>query len=91
MRETTVELLNDEGNGAVLKLPGRAFPGILIQGDTLQILIDDLEELLDLLGAEALEEPRESLDGIIERLKGYRTRYVEALKNHGISVPFSSR
>ena len=38
MRTESVEIYSDETNRAVLRHPGRKFPGVLIQGDTLYTL-----------------------------------------------------
>ncbi|MFF5778388.1 DUF6959 family protein [Streptomyces virginiae] len=38
MERVEAELFTDGGNDAVVRLPGRDFPGVLIQGDTLSIL-----------------------------------------------------
>jgi len=38
MRVEPVEIYSDEPNHAVLRHPGRRFPGALIQGDSLYVL-----------------------------------------------------
>ncbi|MEU4715885.1 hypothetical protein AB0F73_19800, partial [Micromonospora purpureochromogenes] len=35
--------LHERGNAAVLRLPPRRFPGVLIQGDSLSVLREDVE------------------------------------------------
>ncbi|QDU08167.1 DUF6959 family protein [Gimesia aquarii] len=76
MKKITVELYTDQKNGAVLKLPNRQYPGVLIQGDTLHILIDDLNEALEecrlLTGS---EDVCEGLEYIIDRLASYKNKY----------------
>ncbi len=34
MTRIEVDLLTNQGNGAVLRLPERKFPGVVVQGDT---------------------------------------------------------
>jgi hypothetical protein len=34
-----VEIYSDASNAAVMRHPGRRFPGVLLQGDTLSILV----------------------------------------------------
>ncbi|MGY5126248.1 DUF6959 family protein [Streptomyces nigrescens] len=43
------ELFTDGGNDAVVRLPGRRFPGVLMlmQGDSLHILRSDLTEVVE--------------------------------------------
>lgn len=40
MKELTVLLYGEQTNNAVLKLPARKYPGVLVQGDTLKNLLD---------------------------------------------------
>ena len=39
-RPETARLLTPPHNGAVVQLPDRAFPGVVVQGDSLQILCE---------------------------------------------------
>ena len=41
-----VKLLSEPTNYAVVHLPGRAFPGVVFQGDSLDGIIADLEEVV---------------------------------------------
>lgn len=88
MQHVTVNLYSDQSNGAVLKLPGRAFPGVLIQGDTLHILIDDLQEVSAAIADRSANEATQALADIIDRLKTIEKRYVTVLGEHGVPVPF---
>jgi hypothetical protein len=45
MERVEAELFTDGGNNAVVRLPGRRFPGVLIQGDSLSILRSDVAEV----------------------------------------------
>lgn len=44
MRTESVEIYSDETNRAVIRHPGRKFPGVLIQGDTLFTLCEMADE-----------------------------------------------
>jgi len=83
-----VELLTDQGNGAVLRLPDRKFPGVLIQGDTLSSYLDTIAEVMEAFQkgdtAEAESIVRE-LKATLEELKG---RYETTLRSHGIPLPY---
>lgn len=35
MKRIEADILTDGGNDAVVRMPGRRFPGVLIQGDSL--------------------------------------------------------
>lgn len=78
-------LLTPARNYAVVQLPGRRFPGVVFQGDSLHILIGDLEK--------ALSEPDPSeradiFDDVLERLREIRATYETALHEAGIELPY---
>ncbi|MFC4036677.1 DUF6959 family protein [Streptomyces polygonati] len=60
MERLEVELLTDAGNDAVLHLPNRKFPGLLVQDDSLSILRAQVAELSELCKARDLAEAREA-------------------------------
>ncbi|MDF9817130.1 hypothetical protein [Streptomyces sp. SPB162] len=88
MERVEAELFTDGGNDAVVRLPGRNFPGVLIQGDTLRILQTDVAELAELCAAGDLEEARLVARLLHTDLGEKLQRYTEALEAHGISRPF---
>lgn len=49
MERVEAELFTDGGNNTVVRLPGRRFPGVLIQGDSVSILRGDTAEAVDAL------------------------------------------
>ncbi|WP_405703170.1 DUF6959 family protein [Streptomyces sp. NBC_00069] len=88
MERVEAELFTDGGNDAVVRLPGRHFPGVLIQGDTLSILQTDVAELIERCAAGDLEEAR-YVAGLLHADLGEKLqRYTEALEAHGIRRPF---
>ena len=46
MKEITVILYGHGGNNAVISMPGRRFPGVVVQGDTLKSILDMSEAVL---------------------------------------------
>jgi hypothetical protein len=54
MRIEPVEIYSDETNAAVMRHPERAFPGYLMQGDTLYLLCLDADEVCTLIGPGAV-------------------------------------
>lgn len=83
---SAVKLLSEPTNGAIVHLPGRAFPGVVIQGDTLDALITDLHDVSSEGGA---EDGYDLLTDVIARLKGLQAHYEAVLKREGISLPYS--
>jgi len=49
MRSELVEIFSDATNAAVMRHPGRRFPGILVQGDTLHNIVAELKSVLETL------------------------------------------
>ncbi|MFF3619087.1 DUF6959 family protein [Streptomyces sp. NPDC002467] len=88
MEHIEVELLTDPGSDAVVRLPPRNFPGVLIQGDSLSILRADVAEIVEACDQGDLGEAREAAAILLSNLDELPARYTEALKAHDIPVPF---
>jgi len=80
-----VKLLSEPTNYAIVHLPGRRFPGVVFQGDSLNILIADLERIK---GTDDRTEARATLQDVIERLREVRVRYEAVLNREEISLPY---
>jgi len=72
----------------IVRIPGRAFPGMVIQGDTLHGLLRDVEEIQAM--AEGAGKP--DLESAISYLKDDLRQRIEAyeavLKKEGMSLPY---
>lgn len=84
-----VEIYSDETNRAILRHPGRKFPGILIQGDNLYALCSAADRACagakDKLEAEQYSE----LNELRNALWGYLLHYKVVLGEHDMRLPFS--
>ena len=78
MPQIEVDLLTDQGNNAVIRLPGRTYPGIVVQGDTLSILLDNLQEVKALIITAQIKDAIEALNDVIEDLLDIQIRYDKA-------------
>jgi len=83
-----IELLSDATNEVVARYVERNYPGVLIQGDTLKILFDDLEELQEEIASGDMESAKEISDVIQEKLLDLLTHYEKVLSEHGIELPY---
>jgi predicted RNase H-like HicB family nuclease len=83
-----VELLTDQGNNAVVRLPDRKFPGVVIQGDTLSTLITATSEAIAALECNDAADAQEVLRDLAAQLREVRDRYEIALREHGIELPY---
>ncbi|MFI9762050.1 DUF6959 family protein [Streptomyces sp. NPDC051963] len=88
MERVEADLFTDGGNGAVVRLPGRKFPGVLIQGDSRHILRSGLAEVLEACERGYVAEARDSASLLPAGLDGLLTRYADALQEHEISRPY---
>lgn len=85
------EIVGNTSNAVIAKRPGRHFPGILIQGDTLRSILDDLEELQADALAGDVEGVQASAEILRERFIEYLSDYEDALEKHGMELPYPSR
>jgi hypothetical protein len=89
MRKESVEIYSDQTNAAVMKHPGRRFPGVLVQGDSLFSLCCDADEACEIIGRGA--PGYEETNDLRNRLWGYLAHYKSVLMEHGLPLPFSEQ
>ncbi|MFE7650638.1 DUF6959 family protein [Streptomyces phaeoluteigriseus] len=88
MERVEVELFTDGGNDAVVRMPGRQFPGVLVQGDSLHILRSDVAEVARACERGDLDEARDSAGFLLANLDARLARYEAALGEHEIPRPY---
>jgi hypothetical protein len=84
MERVDAEVFTDGGNDAVVRLPGRRVPGVLIQGDSLRILRSDVAEVVEACERGDLGDAGESAGLVLAGLDALLDRYSVALENHGM-------
>lgn len=82
------ELLSDATNAVVARYVERNFPGVLIQGDTLKILFDDLEELREEIHSGDIESAKEVSNVLHEKLFHLLSHYENVLSDHELELPY---
>jgi hypothetical protein len=85
-----VNVLGDAVNSPVLHFPGRRFPGVLIQGDSLKSMADLASEIGQQLSAGDIEEARSVAEELYGLLRSRLDIYQKALESHGVELPFPS-
>ncbi|MDX3693451.1 hypothetical protein PV726_24505 [Streptomyces europaeiscabiei] len=88
MERIEAELFTDGGNDAVIRMPGRRFPGVLVQGDSLHVLRSDLAEVVEACERGDLEEARDSAGLLLANLDALLARYEAVLGAHEIPRPY---
>jgi hypothetical protein len=89
MRVDQVEIYSDETNAAVLRHPGRQFPGVLIQGDTLYTLCHSADAICTAARANLDSQLYGELNELRNRLRALLSHYKVVLGDHDIPLPFS--
>jgi len=91
MHPVTANVLSARSNHAIVQLPGRAFPGSVIQGDSLSILCAEAREISLRLKEMACQD--EELLYLVqehqEKLLGRLLNYQNVLAEHHIDLPYS--
>ncbi len=88
MEHIAAELFTDSGNNAVVRLPPRRFPGVLIQGDSLSVIRAEVAEIMEACDRGDVSEARETAALLLADLDGLLARYTTALEDHDIARPY---
>ena len=83
-REMLIEVYHEESNFAVMKAPGRKYPGALIQGDSLGRIVGELAEAIELFESDK-EESLGCLENAFEQLKWRLDLYSKVSKENQIT------
>jgi hypothetical protein len=89
MQKKELEVFSEASNVAIVRLPGRQFPGSVIQGDSLGHLRWLAQHLKDGLRAHPDEELRGTAQELFELLDGRLRHYIAVLDAEGIPLPFN--
>jgi hypothetical protein len=86
-----LEVYSRDPNYAVIKPPGRNFPGCVIQGDTLAILCRAAQMIASAVetGHTDDQDFRDTVEDLNNALVGRILHYQGVLAEHGICLPYS--
>lgn len=89
MERKELEVFSELVNNAIVRIPGRNFPGCVIQGNTVASLLhiaQDLQVRAKLVGdSELIELSDQIVDSLAERLKHYE----EVMTAHQLQLPYT--
>lgn len=91
MKPIEVECLTDESNYVVLKTPGRNFPGMVLQGDTLRSLLRTVQRAEALLVSGNIEEASCELKDLRAALQERCSFYEQVIEGEGYSLPYPDK
>lgn len=89
MRTATVEIYSDATNAAIVRVQGRKFPGVVIQGDTLNELVKVAQHISYSTSSTGEEELELDAKELAEQLTQLLEHYKLVLAEHNIELPFS--
>jgi hypothetical protein len=89
MHTESVEIYSDATNSAVMRHPGRRFPGVLVQGDTLHTMCVTADAACDAARGTMSEEGFDQLNDLRNHLWALLAHYKKVLGAHKIGLPFS--
>jgi len=86
----TAELLSAPENYAVVQLPGRNFPGVVMQGDSLHSLTRRLEKMLagSRVGNFAHDDLVAELDDLVSLFSEVLSHYERVCVERGVELPY---
>ncbi len=90
MTEETARILSHVPNSGIVHMPGRIFPGIVMQGDSLSNLFGAIVSALENAKARRDEGTYYELLMIAETLQGQLQHYEQTLSVMGVSLPYAS-
>ncbi len=89
MKIISTELLAQDGNCAVIRLPERRFPGVLIQGDSLSRLVEQMRSIHEQVRSLGKSELSEDVGEVRELLESVLQHYELTLNAHEIDLPYT--
>jgi hypothetical protein len=88
MMDGIAKLLTDPENYAVVQLPGRQFPGVVFQGDSIHALVSQLKGALDAARKYADDELNAELEDALELLSGAEGKLRSVCEHEGVALPW---
>jgi hypothetical protein len=91
MESKSLDVFSETSNYGIVRMPGRRFPGCVIQGDSLANLLSAaaviLRESRSFENRPLAEAARELYDALSDRLDHYEA----VLEEHGMELPYERR
>lgn len=92
-RTESIEVFSTTSNMAVVRTPGRQFPGCVVQGDSLAALVGLSEKIAQRVRDAQLQDGEllGSVQELHEQLLGRLLHYQAVLDEHGVPLPYGQR
>jgi hypothetical protein len=91
VQKIELEVFSTETNATVVRMPGRRFPGVVIQGDSLLTLRERAAEIAELARSGMVDDATEAADALAQSLDQWLIAYEHTLVEHGLGLPYNAR
>lgn len=88
MERVEIGILSQAINAAVVQLPGRRFPGIVLQGDSLRNLLSCATTVIEEFEHGDTSEAIDAAKELVELLQVYVRAYESAMHNENLDLPY---
>jgi hypothetical protein len=88
MMDGIAKLLTDPENYAVVQLPGRQFPGVVFQGDSVHALVSQLKGALDAARKYGDDELNAELEDALSLMSGAESKLRSICDREGVALPW---
>jgi hypothetical protein len=89
MEKIEIEVYTQASNLAIVRMPGRQFPSVVVQGDSLNILYGLAVSILNRAEVTSDTELIDEAKELTQLLAGRLQFYESTLQKHGISLPYN--
>ena len=89
MTDLSAPILAEVPNSGIVQLPGRRFPGVVVQGDSLSSMFDELASALGHAKSRRDEEAYYATLAVASQLQDLLAAYENTLSAIGSSLPYS--
>jgi hypothetical protein len=91
MQSVSAELIDNTTNHAVVQLPGRRFPGSVIQGDSLHSLLTTALDIQKLARTAVPKnhELHDEIEFLVGELRERLSHYESVLASRGLGLPYN--
>jgi len=85
-----VEIIDGTTNAPVVRMPGRSFPGIVVQGDTLHSWSVLADSLMSSVNEVSVIDPEVALEMVelADLIRSHLDQYERVLRAHGLELPY---
>lgn len=89
MKHVDMEIFSESTNCPVVRMPQRKFPGVVLQGDSLNVLLDLAEEMCELSIGANNSDLIETAVAMRDKIAAYVNIYEKTMQEHGLGLPYS--